>query len=339
MLRSASNAFTQMLAVGVSRMIGVEEYSKKQLIFVFANENEKLSFKNDNIVVKSKDGEIKHQSTCWRISALFIVGSFTITSGLIQRSHKFCFPIFLMKQSLKTYDVIGFKAEGNTLLRRKQYSRERLPIAKHIVSNKIENQAKTLQLQRYRGEEINYAISLLKDSSKKVFGATSIQEVMGIEGSASRTYFKHQFNNCEWKGRYPRIKTDYINATLDLGYSLLFNIMESLLYYFGFDLYVGNLHQEFYMRKSLVCDLVEPFRPLVDQRIRTAISNKQCKPEDFLVNNQRYVLEWGQSKAYILFLLEPLLKHKEEMFKFVRDYYRAFAQGKETDLFPVFKLA
>ena len=326
------------LCMGWSAMIGAEEYNKKQIVFVFANEGETLSFKNDNIVVQDKDGAIKHQSTCWRISVLFVVGSATLTSGLIERSHKFCFPIFLMKQSLRTYDVIGFKAEGNTLLKRLQYSTDGLEIAKHLIENKILNQRKTLMKQRFRGDAINSVISSLKVSAQKVCETSSIQELMGIEGSASRIYFKEHYNNCEWRGRQPRVKRDYINTTLDLGYTMLFNLIESLLYYFGFDLYVGNLHQEFYMRKSLVCDLVEPFRVLIDQCVRTAISNRQCKSEDFNNNNGRWLLEWKKNKEYVLFLLKPLLKYKNEMFKYVRDYYRAFVQQKPIEQFPVFEL-
>ena len=319
-------------------MIGANEYSKKQIVFVFANEGEKISFKNDNLVVKDKDGAIKHQSTCWRISVLFVVGSATITSGLIERSHKFCFPIFLMKQSLRVYDVIGFKAEGNTLLRKLQYRTDGLEIAKHLINNKILNQRSTLMKQRIRDDDCKVAISDLELYSEKLFCATSIQELMGYEGSASKVYFKSQFNNCDWKGRKPRSKQDYLNSTLDLGYTLLFNFVESLLYLYGFDLYVGNLHQEFYMRKSLVCDVVEPFRPLIDQCVRTAISNNQCKLQDFNENNGQFRLDWKKNKEYILFLLKPLLKHKDEMFKYVRDYYRAFVQQKPAEQFPVFEI-
>jgi CRISPR-associated protein Cas1 len=319
-------------------MIGLDEFSKKQLVFVFTNEGEKLSFKNDNIIVKSAEGEIKHQSTCWRVSALFIVGSITITSGLIERSHKFCFPIFLMKQSLRTYDVIGFKAAGNTQLRCLQYNYDGLGIAKHITVNKILNQRAALMRQRYRGDDINEAICALKRYAGEVPAANSLQSIMGVEGAAAKLYFGQNFNNAKWVARRPRVKCDYINATLDLGYSLLFNLVESMLYYFGFDLYVGVMHREFYMRKSLVCDLVEPFRPLVDLCIRTAISHNQCKVEDFEIKNGALRLDWAKNKAYILFLLKPLLENKNEMFRYIRDYYRCFAQSKPADEFPVFEI-
>lgn len=337
-MRSAAIVFILQRASGVTTVISLDEFSKKQLVFVFINEGEKLSFKNDNIIVTGNDGAIKHQSTCWRISALFVVGSLTITSGLIERSHRFCFPIFLMKQSLKTYDVIGFKAAGNTNLKMLQYTYEGVDIARHITKNKIMNQRAALMKQRYRSADANEVIALLNDYVGQLDSADSIQSIMGLEGVAAKQYFKQHFNNCGWQGRQPRVKRDFVNATLDLGYTLLFNYIEALLYYFGFDVYVGVLHQEFYMRKSLVCDLVEPFRPLIDICVRTAISHKQCVVDDFNLVNDSYKLDWENSKKYILFLLKPLLENKNEIFKYVRDYYRAFSKQIPVNEYPIYRL-
>ena len=114
-------------------------------------------------------------------------------------------------------------------------------------------------------------------------GDISGSSLLGLEGSASRVYFPQIFNNVNWKGRKPRIKNDYINSTLDIGYTMLFNIVDSLLRLYGFDVYQGVYHKEFYMRKSLACDLMEPMRPLIDFKVRKAINLKQCKQEDFKV--------------------------------------------------------
>ncbi len=43
-----------------------------------------------------------------------------------------------------------------------------------------------------------------------------------------------------------------------------------MLYIYGFDVFCGVLHRQFYMRKSLVCDVIEPFRPIIDLQIRKA---------------------------------------------------------------------
>ena len=46
------------------------------------------------------------------------------------------------------------------------------------------------------------------------------------------------------------MKSDVLNVTLDIGYSILFNFMESFIRMFGFDLYVGVFHRLWFKRKS-----------------------------------------------------------------------------------------
>jgi CRISPR-associated protein Cas1 len=67
-------------------MLERTDFSKKQLVFVFSTQGEKLAFKNDNLIVKSKEGKTKYQITCYRIFILYVVGETSITTGLIRRA-------------------------------------------------------------------------------------------------------------------------------------------------------------------------------------------------------------------------------------------------------------
>ena len=75
-------------------MLNINEFEKKQIIFVFLSSGEKVSFSNDNIVIKAADGSLKHQSTCYRLFMVFIIGHISVTSGLLQRAKKFGFVLF-----------------------------------------------------------------------------------------------------------------------------------------------------------------------------------------------------------------------------------------------------
>ena len=90
------------------------------------------------------------------------------------------------------------------------------------------------------------------------------------------------------------------------------------------------------MRKSLVCDLVEPFRSLIDMQVRKSVNLKQCQPDDFVNRNGAYILKWENNGKYIGFLMQPILQKKVEIFMYVQSYYRAFMKGKNADEFPVF---
>ena len=142
-------------------MMTVRDFEAKQVVFITLKEKEKISFRNDNIVVKDKEGAIKYQITCYKIFALFVIGYFTLTSGIIQRSHKFGFPIFLMTMSMKLYENFGGRTEGNTLLRRHQYTCEGIGIGKHILENKVVCQRETLNKLRKKSSEQKEAIRKL----------------------------------------------------------------------------------------------------------------------------------------------------------------------------------
>lgn len=320
-------------------MLEKPDFEKKQIIFLFAKKGEKLSFKNDNLVVTNKEGKIIYQITCYQIFMVFVIGDTTITSGLIRRAKKFGFVICMMTQSFKLYSIIGNRMEGNSLLHRKQYEYKDNDIAQQIVLNKIINQRYALNTFRKKNELCKEAISTLDNYifslKTNVYDDKSL---LGIEGSAARVYFPQIFDNVNWKGRKPRVKYDYVNTTLDIGYNLLFNLIDSLLQVYGFDVYCGVYHKEFYMRKSLACDLMEPLRPIIDLKIRKAINLGQCKKEDFKVFQNQFCLEYKMSSSYVDFIMSELLEYKSEIFVFIQSYYRSFMKGKSGNQFQMFEM-
>lgn len=302
------------------------------------NQGDKLSFSNDNIVIKDNEGRTKHQSTCYRLFMLCVIGNISITSGLIQRSKKFGFSICLMSTTFRVYEILGARMEGNTLLRKKQYEYHDYEIGRKIQQNKIINQMVTLRKIRSKNEELKEGIKYLETSVELLNGKKEYLEILGIEGNAARVYFPRVFNNVKWNGRKPRIKCDYINTTLDIGYTMLFNIVGAILEVYGFDTYYGVFHRCFYMRKSLVCDLMEPMRPIVDYAVRKAINLGQCKEEDFEVYGNRWTLKWKKNPDYIAFLMQAILEYKEDIFLYIQNYYRYFMKRKSAAEFPVFEL-
>jgi CRISPR-associated protein Cas1 len=320
-------------------MMSLPDFKNKQIILVFTSDGDKLSFRNDNIVVTDGGGKIKHQSTCYRLFALFIVGHTSVTSGLLQRAKKFGFNLVFFTPGLKPYGSWQYKTEGNVILRQKQYSYNDTAIARHIVKNKIDSQTAYLQKKRDKNVALRNAIEKLYGYADHMNDKSlGFQDILGIEGVASRLYFANMFDNIEWRGRLPRVKKDIVNLMLDIGYTLLFNFMDALLNLYGFDVFKGVYHKEFYHRKSLVSDTMEPFRPIVDYQIRKAYNLGQINPNDFDYIGEQYRLFGKNAKPYITFLLESILEHKDVIFLYVQRYYRAFMRDKSIDSYPVFSV-
>ena len=318
-------------------MLSAPDFKQKQIIFAMLSHGEKISFKNDNIVITNSDG-IRYQSTCYKLFAVFIVGHITVTTGLLQRAKKFGFSIVLLTHGLSPYGSWFAKAEGNVLLRRKQYNYQSLEIAQHIVANKIACQIDFLRKRRKKSIELKEVIKKLNTYQQRLpDNGLTLQDILGIEGIASRIYFPQMFDNINWQGRKPRVKHDIVNVLLDIGYTQLFNIIDALLNLYGFDVYQGVYHQTFYQRKSLVCDLVEPFRPIIDQAIRNAYNLGQINETDFSLVQNQYRIIGKPAQPYIALLLKAILAKKDTIFLYIQSYYRAFMQDKAINEYPWFR--
>lgn len=320
-------------------MLTSPDFNAKKIIIIYTCDGEKISFSNDNIIVKNEFGEIRLQYTCYKIFAIYIIGATSITSGIIEKSKKFGFSIVLMNVNFKVYEILNCKLEGNTLLRSKQYNTDRsLEIAKSIIANKIINQRYFLSMIRNKSCDLKRTIELLDGYVSNVYCIGDNYELMGIEGMASKIYFKQMFSETKWSGRQPRVKRDIINLLLDIGYTMLFNFIDAILNIYGFDIYKGNLHQEFFKRKSLVCDIIEPFRSIIDYKIRKMYNLKQIDENDFKNENGRYRLEWKRSSKYIKCFAEEIVNHKMDIFNYIQSYYRWFIKEKRVDEFPFAKI-
>jgi CRISPR-associated endonuclease Cas1 len=273
-----------------------------------------------------------------KILAIFVIGHVSITTPLIDKCTKYGIPIIVMKPNLRPVFCYSVTAEANFLLREKQYaySKENLLLPKVLVENKIENQIRLLIKTRIRTAEFEKTKSQCKDYLILLNESDTYEKVMGIEGKASRIFFTAFFAEQGWKSRHPRIKSDPLNATLDIGYTLLFNYIEAFVRLFGFDPYRGVYHQLWFKRKSLICDLMEPFRCIIDYQVRKAFNLGQCNVGDFLVKQGEYQLKREKSPQYTQMFYNELIKHKAAVFEYIRQFYRCFMQDKRAIDYPRF---
>lgn len=275
-----------------------------------------------------------------KILALFVIGHIHITTPLIEKCKKHNVALVVMKPSLRPVFYWADATEANFLIRKKQYefSKEDISIARILVGNKIANQELLLRKSRKRDELTLSTIDNFKLLREQALHTSEYNELMGIEGLAAKLFFAAYFQDLEWKGRRPRIKGDYINAILDIGYTYLFNFMECFVRMFGFDIYVGVYHRLWFKRKSLICDLMEPFRCVIDRTVRTAINRMQFKESDFAIYKGEYRLKSENNKDYSIVFFDALIPYKNDIFKYVQQYYRCFMNNREPRQYPLFKL-
>lgn len=313
-------------------MMSLPDFQEKQILFIEARygvENA-LQFQNDNVLYK-KDGRNTSRLSCFKVFAIFIIGNFTMTSSLVKKCKQYGISLFLLSDNFLTYAEINSGLESNFILRDKQYKFEKeFEMAKMLVQNKIINQ---IHLLKEKNKTID-STKEIAEAKEKIKKAKDEKELLGIEGNYSKNFFSEYFKMMDWIRRSPRTKFDINNVLLDIGYTFLFNFMDALLRLYGFDVYKGFYHKLFFQRKSLVCDVMEPFRCLIDKQILKSNNLGQINRLDFRYENRKYTLNFDAQRKYVKIFLEEIMKNKEEMFNYVRDFYRFFVVEEKE--FPVF---
>lgn len=239
---------------------------------------------------------------------------------------------FLCRSVGKTY--------GNVLVRREQYriadARERaLPIAKNIISAKLNNSAAVLRravsdhAARVDVTALERAASSIRQGAVSAYHAADADSLRGLEGECASRYFAvfdqlilQQKEVFRFDSRNRRPPLDPVNAMLSFGYSLMTGICVSALETAGLDPYVGVFHTERPGRCALALDLLEEFRaPFVDRFVLTMINKRLISDNGFLVKEDGAVLlneegrsvfltQWQSKKRDVI--LHPYLKEKME---------------------------
>lgn len=315
-------------------MLTLPDMKSKQVLFIQMEPKcrNRLFFRNENIVFE-RDGKIINQASCHRVLAVFMIGDFTFTSGLVRECRKRGVSLFFLGYNFRVYGFLDARGDGNYLLRMAQYQlseENEFIIAKNLVQNKIINQ--TNLINSIKQSEYEATSEMLPLISR----AKSGKELLGIEGNFSRLFFNEYFKEMDWFRRLPRVKPDINNLLLDVGYTFLFNFIDSLLLLFGFDTYKGCYHKLFFQRKSLTCDIMEPFRCIIEKQLLKSFHLKQIDKKDFFLDQGHYSLQYRESQKYAKIFMEAIMDHRESIYLFVYKFYRFMMDG--TNPFPSFNI-
>ncbi|HHV55034.1 MAG TPA: CRISPR-associated endonuclease Cas1 [Firmicutes bacterium] len=213
---------------------------------------------------------------------------------------------------------------SNGLLRRRQVlaaesAEVRATFAREFVIGKLRNM-RLILMRRLRqldsgeagavleagpAERIRQAVQHLERMVAAAERSTDCDELLGIEGSGSRSYFQvfgdlltnQQFS---FPGRHRRPPTDPVNAMLSFAYTLLTNNARAAVEAVGLDPFIGLYHTNVYGRPALALDLIEEFRPLVaDVVVLSVVNRKMVRPSDFEDEKGGYYLKDNARRTFL----------------------------------------
>ena len=158
-----------------------------------------------------------------------------------------------------------------------------LAIAKQIVLAKIEGQSRILGKYGLRQFD-------MVQIKKKITDADSRQKLLTIEGHIAENYFSQIFQLMPKSMRIERRRGfkayDIANNILNLAYEILRWKVYRAIIKAKLEPYLGFLHSEQFGKPSLVCDLMEPYRCLIDDFVIQYCKN--IKKKDFISHHESY---------------------------------------------------
>jgi CRISPR-associated protein Cas1 len=172
-----------------------------------------------------------------------------------------------------------------------------LHLTRELVAGKVAN-LRALVMRYARREAIPHtqgAVRALLEHRRAALAAETIEQLMGLEGIAARTYFGVLTHIVpDWtmfSGRNRRPPRDPVNAVLSYGYALLLGEAVAAVRVAGLDPSCGFLHRDNDRRPSLALDLMEEFRPLIVDTVTLELfRRRQLKAEDFITEGSAVML-------------------------------------------------
>lgn len=264
---------------------------------LYLTEQNSILRKTGDRLIVEKDGQVLLDVQCHKIDAVLIFGNVQFTTQAVHELFEHGIEMAILTRSGRLIGQLTSPFTRNITLRIRQFVKYddaafRLEMSRTIVTSKIANCLHLLREFSYNHPEIDLKTqtSLLKIKQATINTAERIEQLLGIEGDAAKTYFQGFGKillspDFTFSGRKKRPPTDPVNALLSLTYTMIFNEISSLLDGLGFDPYLGYFHKIDYGRASLAADLIEEFRaPVADQFVLRLVNNRMVTPDDFQTN-------------------------------------------------------
>lgn len=216
----------------------------------------KISYKNDYLVVRNEDGtKYVHLS---EIETLMVDSTMvSISSFLLCKLSENKIKVILCDEKRNPYgEIIPYYGSCNNskkiFSQIKWKDKEKAIIWQNIVKHKILNQAYLLR------KVSNLKCEMLEEYASQV----EKNDETNREGHAAKVYFNALFGK-----EFNRRQDININAALNYGYAIILSTINKEISNRGYLTQLGIKHKNEFNNFNLGCDLMEPFRVLIDEYV------------------------------------------------------------------------
>lgn len=213
----------------------------------------RLNYKNNFLIIRAEELRMVHLS---EISTIILENSqISLSNYLLNELIKNKIQLIICDERHNpTAEVMPFYASFNSskkIMKQISWGENRKKMLNtYIIRNKIDNQRRFLEFNKKKESEMleNYLDELeFDDESNR-------------EGHSAKVYF-----NALFEKSFTRDEENNINAMLDYGYTIILSCFNRTLASLGYLTQLGINHKNEFNEFNFSCDLMEPFRVLIDE--------------------------------------------------------------------------
>lgn len=236
------------------------------------------------------------------IDAVYVFGETTLNSKLVNFLGQKKIPIHFFNyygHHSGSFLPHSEQLSGNLVIQQSLAFSEptrRMHIARQLLHATFRNLLSNLRYYHRRGAEVGSQIAQIQSLQDGIDRSPDTESLMGVEGSARRQYY-----SC-WNHWLPEAGSKFtrkyhppenpLNALVSFLNSLLYTAMVSELYRTALYPGISYLHSPQARRFSLALDLVEPFKPvLVDRLLFRLWAKNEIGAADFHAHSNGVLLK------------------------------------------------
>lgn len=260
-----------------------------QVLYV-ARQGGRIRIRSGRVIVESSDKEQLLSIPTNTITQVLCFGSVGFSAGAREWAMRSDVPVLFLSRRGNYQGQLfskGSKRRSSRLRSQVTLAAETsLSIARELVRGKLNKQAVLLRhfTRDTNAEVLAPAVKEIRTYAGMLGDAESVNELMGLEGAAARSYFAAWRSllppELNFTGRNRKPPMDVINAALGYAYAVLLGECVSAVMAAGLEPSIGCLHTDSRAKPALALDLMEEFRPtIVDQVVVQYARAKVLRPE------------------------------------------------------------
>ncbi len=255
---------------------------------VLVTQKAKASYKDGYMIIKSDEGEnVIHLSEL--ATVIFENTAINITAYLLCELANNKVKVIFCDHKRNPYgEIIPYYGRYNVskkmMIQSNWHDGLKKLLWTMIVAQKILNQAQLLAKHSFEAEA-----EMLKQYAQNV----ELEDSTNREGHAAKVYFNALFGK-----QFSRDQDNPINAALNYGYGIILSAFNREITNNGYSTSLGINHISEYNPFNLTCDLMEPFRVIVDDFVyknRILAFSSEMKVDLINLLNLRVVID-GQNQ-------------------------------------------